>query len=206
VAIGSGFTRAFFSRDCRVVARALIGAYLVRALPNGTRLAGRIVEVEAYVGDGTDAGSHSHRGITPRNRAMFGPPGRLYVYRSYGIHTCVNVVCDVEGRSAAVLLRAVEPRENLAQMRRLRGMSADRPDREIANGPGKLAQAFDLRMEDYGRSVLRGPVRLCRAGTGEARLRIERSTRIGLTQGADLPYRFYAADNPFVGRTPRRPR
>jgi len=203
VSIGTSFTKDFFARSCLSVAPDLIGAYLVRTLADGTRLAGRIVEVEAYLGDGSDPGSHSHRGLTPRNRVMFGPPGRLYVYRSYGIHVCANVVCEVEGRSAAVLLRSVAPLENAKRMRRLRRLAPERPDREIANGPGKLCQAFDLRMEDYGRSLLRGPIALRRAGGSDTPLRVARSTRIGLTAGADLPYRFYAVDHPCVGRTPR---
>jgi DNA-3-methyladenine glycosylase len=203
VQLGPGFSRAFFEQRCLTVAPALVGAYLVRRLDDGTELVGRIVEVEAYVGDGSDPGSHSHRGLTPRNRAMFGPPGRLYVYRSYGIHICANVVCESDGRSAAVLLRAVEPHLGTERMRVLRGLPHSRSDREIANGPGKLARAFDLRIEDYGCSLLRGPIRLRRASPDERRPKIARSRRIGLTRGADLPYRFYAAGNPCVGRTPR---
>ena len=92
VQLGPRYSRAFFARPCLEVSRELVGAYLVRTLPNREKLAGRIVEVEAYIGDGTDPGAHSHRGPTPRNRVMFGPPGHLYVYLSYGIHTCANVV------------------------------------------------------------------------------------------------------------------
>lgn len=181
----------------------MIGAYLVRTLDDGTVLGGRIVEVEAYRGDGSDPGSHSHRGPTPRNRVMFGPPARLYVYRSYGIHLCANVVCEGAGASAAVLLRAVEPVVGVERMRALRALPQTRKDREIANGPGKLGQAFDLRMEHYGCSVLRGGVQLRRAAKGDSRPKVLRSRRIGLTQGSDLPYRFYLAESPWVGRTPR---
>jgi DNA-3-methyladenine glycosylase len=203
VQFGPGFSRAFFAQGCLAVAPALIGAYLVRRLGDGTVLAGRIVEVEAYLGDGSDPGSHSHRGPTPRNRVMFGPPGRLYVYRSYGIHLCANVVCENAGTSAAVLLRAAEPVLGVRRMRALRGLARDRADRDVANGPGKLAQAFDLRIEDYGCSVLRGAIRLHRARPEDPPVKVLRSRRIGLTKGVDLPYRFYLADNRFVGRTPR---
>ncbi len=200
--LGPGFTRAFFAQSCLRVAPALLGGYLIRRLEDGMVLAGRIVEVEAYLGDGSDPGSHSHRGLTPRNRVMFGPPARLYVYRSYGIHICANVVCEDDGKSAAVLLRAVEPQAGVERMRTLRRMAASRSDREIANGPGKLAQAFDLRMEDYGVSILRGAIRLCRARPDEPRPKIRRSRRIGLTHGANLPHRFYIPNNPWTGRTP----
>jgi DNA-3-methyladenine glycosylase len=135
---------------------------------------------------------------------MFGPPGRLYVYRSYGIHTCANVVCEPEGRGAAVLLRAVEPVVGVAHMRALRNLAANAPDRQIANGPGKLTRALAVSMDDDGRSLLRGPIRLHRPPAGDPPPELARSRRIGLTKGADLPYRFYAADSPCVSRPPRR--
>ena len=137
--LGPPLKRAFFDRPGPEVARDLLGAVLVHRLGDGTRLAGRIVEVEAYIGDGSDPGSHSHRGPTPRNRSMFGPPGHLYAYRSYGVHTCANVVCEARGRGAAVLLRALEPCEGIERMRALRGLGARSPERAIASGPGRLA-------------------------------------------------------------------
>jgi DNA-3-methyladenine glycosylase len=201
VRIGTGYPRAFFERPCLEVAPDLVGAYLVRRLADGSELVGRIVEVEAYLGDGSDPGSHSHRGPTPRNGAMFGPPGRLYVYTSYGIHLCANIVCEPPGSGAAILLRAVQPVQGLERMRALRGLGAANPDRQIASGPGKLTQAFALQKADDGRSVLRGPVRLRRPASGDAPLAVTCTRRIGLTHGATLPYRYLATNNPWVTKT-----
>ena len=198
--LGSEFSRAFFERRCLAVAPELIGAYLVRRLDGDGELVGRIVEVEAYLGDGSDPASHSHRGSTQRNRSMFGRPGNLYVYRSYGIHTIANVVCESEGRGAAVLLRAIEPVAGISRMRALRDLAAGTPDRQIANGPGKLAQAFALRMDDDGRSLVRSSIRLHRAPAADPPLEVAQSRRIGLSKGVDLPYRFYATSNPYVSR------
>jgi len=183
----------FFDRPAPVVARELLGAWLVRRLADGKLLGGRIVEVEAYIGDGTDPGSHSHRGPTPRNRSMFGPPGRLYTYLSYGVHICANVVCEARGRGAAVLLRALEPCAGGERMRRLRGLDAHAPERQVASGPGRLAQALGITLADDGRSLLRGELVLREPAAGAAPVRIATSRRIGLTQGAELPLRFYDA-------------
>jgi len=181
VRLGRTFSRAFFDRPCLAIAPELIGAYLVRRLADGTELVGRIVEVEAYLGDGSDPGSHSHRGLTARNRAMFGPSGRLYVYRSYGIHTCANIVCEPEGHGAAVLLRALEPTAGVERMRALRKLACDAGDREIASGPGKLARALDLHMGHCGAGLFRGAIQLRRAAVGDARPDVTCSRRIGLS-------------------------
>jgi len=194
----SGLDRAFFARPVLEVAPDLLGCRLVRVLPDRTRLVGRIVEVEAYLGDGSDAGSHSHRGQTRRNRSMFGPPGHFYVYLSHGLHACANLVCEPRGSGAAVLLRAVEPLAGEARMSRLRG---GRTERELTNGPGKLAQAFAITLADDGVSALRGRLRVERA-RGEPRPAIATSRRIGLGKGVELPYRFFVRDSPFVSRTP----
>jgi DNA-3-methyladenine glycosylase len=201
---GGPFRLDFFARPCLEVAPELLGAYLVHRLQDGTRLVGRIVEVEAYLGDGTDPGSHSHRGRTPRNRAMFGPPGRLYVYRSYGIHICANVVCDAAGCGAAVLLRAIEPVAGSARMRALRGLASNAAQREIANGPGKLSRAFGISLDHYGRSLLRGSLSLRRRARSDPAPEMTTSRRIGLGQGNHLPYRFYVRGSEFVSRA--RPR
>lgn len=197
---GGRFPRAFFARPCLAVAPDLLGAYLVRRLADGTRLAGRIVEVEAYLGEGSDPGSHCHRGRTPRNRAMFGPPGHLYVYRSYGVHTCANAVCEPEGHGAAVLLRALEPVAGSDRMHRARNLPPGAPERDLANGPGKLCQALGITLDDYGASLLAGPLSLRRRGAADAAPRVARSRRVGLSRGREHLYRFYIEGSPFVSR------
>ena len=197
---GGPFRLDFFARPCLEVAPELLGAYLVHRLADAERLVGRIVEVEAYLGDGSDPGSHAHRGPTQRNQAMFGPPGRLYVYRSYGIHTCANVVCEAKGRGAAVLLRAIEPVEGTSRMRAARGLASGAPEREIANGPGKLTQALGMTLDDYGHSLLRGRLSLRRPARSDPPAAVARSPRVGLSKGRALPYRFYVPGNEFVSR------
>ena len=189
--------RAFFARPVLEVAPDLLGCRLVRLLADGTRLEGRIVEVEAYLGDGSDAGSHSHRGPTRRNRSMFGPPGHFYVYLSHGLHFCANLVCEPKGRGAAVLLRAVEPLAGQVKMHALRG---GRAERELANGPGKLAQAFAITLADDGVSALRGRLRVEVARDARAPA-IQTSRRIGLGKGVEHPYRFFERGNPWVSRS-----
>ncbi len=195
-------TRAFFARPCLEVAPDLLGCRLVRSLADGTRVEGRIVEVEAYLGDGSDAGSHTFRGRTPRNAVMFGPPGHFYVYRSMGIHACMNLVCEDEGIGAAVLLRAVEPLAGLESMRERRG---GRDGRELVSGPGRLTQAFGVRLEENGRSALRGDLRVALPREA-APLEIVSGPRIGLARAVDLPYRFFLADSPWVSRAPQNRR
>ena len=203
MATGGRFTASFFARPCLEVAPELLGAYLVHRLDDGIRLVARIVEVEAYLGDGTDPGSHTHRGPTPRNRAMFGPPGRLYVYRSYGVHTCANVVCEPRGIGAAVLLRAVEPVEGEERMRLGRGLAAGAKAVDIGSGPGKLTQAMGVTLDDYGRSLLDGRLCLRRSTPGAPPIRIGTSHRIGLSKGSTLPYRFFVIGNPHLSRARR---
>jgi DNA-3-methyladenine glycosylase len=197
---GGAFRLDFFARPCLAVAPDLLGAYLVHRLADGERLVGRIVEVEAYLGDGSDPGSHAHRGQTPRNQAMFGPPGRLYVYRSYGIHTLANVVCEAPGHGAAVLLRAIEPVAGTSRMRAARGLTSRARQREISNGPGKLTQALGITLDDYGQSLLRGRLSLRRPARSDPPPAVAHSRRIGLSKGRSLPYRFYISGNEFVSR------
>ena len=184
---------AFFARPSLEVAPDLLGCWLV----HGGR-AGRIVEVEAYLGDGSDPASHAHGGLTQRNRAMFGPPGHFYVYRSMGLHECANVVCEPPGRAAAVLLRAVEPLAGLAAMRAARG---GRADRELANGPGKLTRAFGFGLERDGRCARSGAVRIEPPDAPPAEP-ILAGPRVGISKAVDLPWRFFLAGHPGVTRSP----
>ncbi len=198
--LGPRFHAAFFARSCLEVAPELVGATLIHRLADGVRLVGRIVEVEAYLGDGSDPASHSHRGKTLRNSVMFGPPGHLYAYRSYGIHTCANVVCKPRGQSAAVLFRALEPLEGVVRMRELRGLAPDAPAHAIASGPGRLTQALGVTLEHNGESLLRGALDLRRPAPGDPRLEVDTSPRIGIRRGVELPYRFTARGHPCLSR------
>lgn len=205
--LGKPLTQAFFARDSVVVAKELIGCRLVHRLPDGERLTVRLVEVEAYRGDGSDAASHAHSGPSDRNRTMFGPAGRLYVYRSYGIHTCVNVVCAGPGRAAAVLLRGAEPVEGLDRMRALRGLPADAGPRLLTRGPGRLGQALGLRLDQDGTTLLRAPLTLHPPEADSPLPLVESGPRVGITKAASLPFRFFEKGNLWVspfrpGRTP----
>lgn len=195
--LGRPLPRAFYERPCLEVASELLGARLVRRLADGSRLVGRLVEVEAYLGDGTDPASHSHRGPTPRNRSMFGRPGCLYAYRSYGIHVCINFVCEAPGSGAAVLLRAIEPLEGIARMRQHRGLAPSVSTRWIARGPGRLGQAFGFGLDWDGASLLRGPVTVHRPKLSDTGV-VARGPRVGIRRGTDLDYRFYVRDCPWV--------
>jgi DNA-3-methyladenine glycosylase len=191
-------TSRFFERACLEVLPDLLGCLLVHELDDGTRLAGRIVEVEGYLGLGIDPASHAFRRRTPRNQVMFGPPGRLYVYRTMGLHLCANVICEPKGHAAAALLRAVEPIEGLETMRKLRGR--DDP-RELTSGPGRLTQAFGILLEHYGRPLTRGRLRI-EPPSEPVTSPILAGPRIGISNGVALPYRLFLADNPFVTRSP----
>lgn len=160
---------------------------------------GRIVEVEAY--DQEDPASHSFRGPTPRSRVMFGPPGTLYVYRSYGLHWCANVVCSEAGRGAAVLIRALDPLIGLEAQRRRRGRERTR---ELCSGPGKLAQALALTGDDGGLDLCAADsrVRLLDDGTAPPE-RPSRGPRVGISKAVERPWRFWVADSPHVSRRGR---
>jgi DNA-3-methyladenine glycosylase len=187
--------RSFYDRPTLEVARDLIGCLLVREV-RGARLTGVIVETEAYTAD--DPGSHAFRGRTRRTEVMFGPPGHLYVYFTYGMHHCMNVVTETEGIAGAVLLRAAQPLEGMEQMERARG---PRPPVELCNGPAKLCQAFGITRADNGQD-LEGP-EVWIEDDGQVAHNVAISTRVGLTAGRELPFRFYLADNPYV--SPGRP-
>lgn len=187
--------RRFYARGALDVAPELLNKVLV--VPGGRT--GRIVEVEAYRG-ADDPGSHGFRGPTGRNATMFGPPGRLYVYFTYGMHWCANVVAETAGVAGAVLLRALTPLEGLDAMYEARGPAARR-DRDLCSGPAKLTQALgidgslggaDLVTADRGVSVVDDGVPPPRVPAV--------TTRIGLTNGADLPWRFYVEGTPDISR------
>ncbi|HVS64599.1 MAG TPA: DNA-3-methyladenine glycosylase [Thermoanaerobaculia bacterium] len=183
--------RSFFARSVLEVAPDLLGKLLVH-----DGCAGRIVEVEAYRED--DEASHSHRGVTARNRVMFGPPGHLYVYFSYGMHWCANAVCEEEGRGAAVLLRALEPVAGLEQMWARRPRA--RRERELCSGPARLAGALGIGREHYGADLVngRGP-RIVDDGTPPPR-RPGQGPRIGISKAIERPWRWWVEGNPHVSR------
>ena len=169
--------RRFFDRSVHQVAPDLIGATL---LFDG--VGGRIVEVEAY--HHTDPAAHSFNGQTPRNAVMFGPPGVAYVYRSYGIHWCVNLVCEAAGSASAVLIRAIEPLEGLAKMRRRRGL---KDERLLCAGPGRLCEALGISIAHNGLALDKPPFKLiAREETPD----VLAGVRIGITKAADLPWRY----------------
>jgi DNA-3-methyladenine glycosylase len=189
--------RALLARDPREVAPELLGKVLAHDTPEGRR-SGRIVEVEAYCGP-IDAGAHTFRGRTPRNATMFGPAGLLYVYFTYGMHWCANVVCGDEGEGVAVLVRALAPLEGIDAMRAARGGAARR-ERDLCSGPAKLAQALALHGDHDGSDLLGGgPVGLWDDGTEPPASPVQ-ATRIGLSAGAEHPWRWYVADDPNVSR------
>jgi DNA-3-methyladenine glycosylase len=192
---GRPLPRAFYARDSRVVAPELLGKLLVHDDAETGRVAARLVEVEAYAGE-DDPGSHGYRGPTPRNATMFGPPGRLYVYFTYGMHWCANVVCGGEGRASAVLLRAAAPVDGLDAMRTRRGV---RRDRDLCAGPARLAQALGRTGAYDGADLLRGPIRLLDDGTAPPH-EPGVSVRVGLGRGRgeEHPWRWYVPGDPNV--------
>jgi DNA-3-methyladenine glycosylase len=193
VRLGARLPRAFFARPSTLVAPDLVGRVLVRVLPDGVRLAARIVEVEAY--GPADPASHAYRGMTPRNAVMFGPPGRLYVYFSYGVHHCANVVTGDDGEGSAVLLRAAEPLEGLEVMAANRGVDALRL---LCSGPGRLTQALAIDRSDDGVDLVRDPALQLRAGRPVARSGIARSPRVGITVGTRPRWRYFERGSAFV--------
>jgi DNA-3-methyladenine glycosylase len=205
---GRRLPRAFYARPALAVARDLLGRVLVHDTPEG-RCAGRIVEVEAYRG-GSDPASHAYRGRTPRNAVMFGPPGHAYVYFTYGMHHCMNVVTGARGVAEAVLLRAVEPIAGLEHMRRRRG--THEPAR-LARGPGSLTRALGIGREHDGADLVRGTLWIGAGPPGRNGWRIVRGPRVGIRVATERPWRFAYAGHPAVsppripaGRPrPRRP-
>lgn len=182
----------FFARDPATVAQELLGCHLVHETA-GTVLRGRIVETEAYYGS-DDPASHAFNGETERNTVMFGPSGRSYVYICYGIHRMLNVTTRDDGVPGAILLRAVEPVDGIAQMRESRGIDNRQ---QLCNGPGKVCEAFGVTTNHTGTDLAAGTLRI---EHGELSEDIIRTPRIGISQGQEMELRFYEAGNRFVSR------
>lgn len=187
--------RRFYARDSVTVARALLGCVLVHDTADG-RVAGRIVEVEAY--EQTDPASHSFVGRTARNAVMFGPGGYAYVYLSYGVHWCLNVATDREGFGAAVLLRAARPLVGVEVMAARRRLPLDEASLvRLARGPGCLTQAFGVTIGDNGLDLTASSLRILRGGPRPDE-RVIATPRIGITKAADRPWRFVFEGDRFV--------
>ncbi len=191
--------RAFFERDPRRVARALLGKVLVRA-NTGSALTARIVEVEAYLGE-KDPAAHAAAGCTLRNAVLFGPPGHAYVYFIYGNHYCLNVSCEPEGRAGGVLFRALEPISGIEEMARARGIEIRGPKDlpKLTSGPGRLAQAFGItRARDNGCDLTSSESSLWIGDDGYRARGIQVTPRIGITKAAEDPLRYVVVGNSFV--------
>ncbi len=181
---------AFYARPVLAVARDLVGCVVRHG-----GCAGAIVETEAY--HESEPACHAFVGLTPRTRVLFGPPGRAYVYRSYGIHAMLNAVCEPAGTGAAVLIRALEPLAGLGEMGARRGR--ERPE-ELCSGPGKLCQALGIELTENGTDLMTGPITIGPRPTGTEPPRLVVSERIGITKATELPWRFCAAGSRSVSR------
>ncbi|MFT5129338.1 MAG: DNA-3-methyladenine glycosylase [Rhodothermales bacterium] len=190
--IHSALPLDFYRRDTLSVARELIGKLVVRQV-NGKRCICRIVETEAYLSN--DPASHAFRGRTARNAAMFAAGGISYVYFIYGMHFCFNVVSGEAGYGEAVLIRAVQPLAGLVEMRQRRGNKADR---QLCNGPGKLCQALAIARPQNAQPLDLPELSICADQTPA--LDIASDTRIGIREGAELPYRFVARNSSFISK------
>jgi DNA-3-methyladenine glycosylase len=191
--------RSFYLDPPQIVARHLLGKVLVRRCQGG-RLAGRIVEAEAYCGI-EDPAAHAYSGKTERNAVIFGPPGIAYVYFVYGMHYCLNVSCEPEGQAGCVLLRAIEPLEGLKTMANLRGLAADANPRLLASGPGRLCEALAIDRDGHnGIDMTRRRSELWIEDDGFPAPKIDVRPRVGIRKAADRLLRFSIAGNRFVSR------
>jgi DNA-3-methyladenine glycosylase len=181
---------SFYDRPVVEVARELVGCVVTHG-----DTAGVIVETEAY--HDSEPASHAFVGLTARTRTLFGPPGRAYVYRSYGIHALLNAVCEREGVGAGVLIRALEPVAGIDHMRARRGLE---PARQLCSGPGKLTQALGIKLTDNGTDLLRGRIVISGRAGAWREVQIVAGRRIGITRAVDLPWRFCAAGSRFLSR------
>ena len=193
-------TRKQLARAPEIVARNLIGSWLISTI-GGEEVIGRVVETEAYLGPHDDASHAAARiGRTPRNEAMFGPPGTAYVYRSYGIHWCLNIVTSEVGFPAAVLIRAIQPVSGVVTMRKRRGRDESWPETSLGRGPGNLTVALGITGELNGHPLDQPPLVLAR-GAGVRADCIAAGPRIGITRAVDWPLRFQLVGNPCVSRS-----
>lgn len=188
--LGEPLDEGFFARPVQVVARELIGCALLYGGVGGV-----IVETEAY--DRDDPACHAYVGRTARNGALFGPPGRAYVYRSYGLHNCMNAVAEPDGRAAAALIRALEPRWGVEEMARRRD---GRARRELCSGPGKLTAALGVDMADDGAPLTAPPFVVAAPAPGDPELEVGTGPRIGINKAVENPWRFCAVGSPYLSR------
>jgi len=199
--LGRLLPRAFFDAPPEFVAPRLLGKVLAHRTGRGV-LAGRIVEVEAYLGphnDPPDPAAHTHRGPTPRNSVLFGPPGHAYVYAIYGRYFCMNVSCEAEGHAGGILLRALEPVVGAAQMVLNRGLAPGAPARQIASGPGRLCQALGItRPAHNGLDLASSTSVLQLRDDGYRVSEVQVTARIGIRHAVDWPLRFALPGNPCV--------
>ena len=194
IPLGPILPRQFYARSTVEVSRALLGKVLVHG-----RTAGVIVETEAYPG-GDDRASHSYRGITDRTRVIFGPPGHAYVYFIYGMYECLNIVAEPAGTAGCVLIRALEPVDGIALMKRRRPAAHGVED--LANGPGKLTLAMSITRRHYGEDLTKGSL-VVREPAEKARVEVIATPRIGITHCGDRLLRFVVAGNRFVSKPAR---
>jgi DNA-3-methyladenine glycosylase len=203
---GRLLSRDFFEESPEIVAPRLLGKLLVHSI-GADVLAGRIVEVEAYLGphnDPPDPAAHAHRGPTPRNSVLFGPAGHAYVYNIYGRYFCMNVSCEAEGLAGGVLLRALEPVVGTARMAANRGLDPDAPARMIASGPGRLCQALGLTRPDHnGLDITSGRSPLQVRDDGFSTVEVVVTARIGIRNAVDWPLRFALRGNGCVSGSKR---
>jgi len=195
VSRATALDEAFFERSVHDVARDLVGCSLLHRGVGGV-----IVETESYERD--DPACHAYVGLTPRTATIFGPPARAYVYLSYGVHSCLNFVCEPEGEAAAVLIRALQPRWGIDQMRRRRGRDALR---DLCSGPGKLTEALAIGLDLDGARICEHPFEIRSRDEEWSEVRVGSGPRIGITRAAELPWRFCAQDSRYLSRPLRMP-
>ena len=181
---------SFYNRPVLEVAPELIGCIVTHGETSGA-----IVEAEAY--HESEPASHGFIGLRPRTEVLFGPPGRAYVYRSYGVHALLNAVCEPDGVGAGVLIRALQPLTGVGLMRRRRGLQRER---DLCSGPGKLTQALGIELDDNGIDLLRGPIVISSRPPAWRDIEVVADRRIGITRAVELPWRFTAAGSRFVSR------